>query len=77
MLLDRWVQEAALRHHLRSSPLHRPRDLEDLSFEDFMACVCELRVACFERQAWIDAVLANPSGPAPQAYLELRLDEDA
>jgi hypothetical protein len=38
--------------------------------------VWDLRVICFERQAWLDAVLANLAGPDLEADLTCRLSED-
>jgi hypothetical protein len=33
------------------------------------ACVWDLCVQCFERQAGVDCVLANPDGPDLKAYV--------
>ena len=41
------------------------------------ACVWDLRVIGFERDAWLSKVLRNPSGPDIDAYLSERLNEDA
>ncbi|HSF81772.1 MAG TPA: hypothetical protein VLA49_11090 [Anaerolineales bacterium] len=40
------------------------------------ACVWDLRLMAFERQSWLETVLANPSGPDLEAYLACRLNED-
>lgn len=42
-----------------------------------IACVWDLRVICFERGAWVEQVLANPTGPDVERYLACRLSEDA
>lgn len=39
-------------------------------------CVWELAVVDFERRAWLQDVLANPSGPDLERYLERRLNAD-
>lgn len=43
---------------------------------DLIQCIWELRVTAFERQAWIDHMLANPNGPNPSAYLGAQLNID-
>jgi hypothetical protein len=40
-----------------------------------MACTYELAVVCFERQAWVDCVLAAPQ-PDLAAYLAARFNGD-
>lgn len=39
-------------------------------------CVWELAIVDFERRAWLEDVLANPSGPDVELYLDRRLDAD-
>lgn len=38
------------------------------------ACVWDLTVIGFERQAWLERALANPAGPGLDAYLARQLD---
>ena len=38
-----------------------------------MACVWEMPVQSFERQAWIECMLDNPKGPDLVAYAGKRL----
>ena len=40
---------------------------------DTVACVWDLAVIGFEREAWLEAVLSNPRGPDVEAYLARRL----
>jgi hypothetical protein len=39
------------------------------------ACVWDLRVMAFERDAWLECILKNPR-PDVEAYLQRRLNED-
>lgn len=75
VFLDFWADENELHHHVYVSPADAPADLDDVTGTGLTACVWDLRVLCFERQAWIDTVLANPDGPDIAAYLERRLTE--
>lgn len=69
VLLDWWVGENMLQHHVYASPLDEPERLAYISPTGLAACVWELYVLGFERQAWIDTVLANPDRPDLDAYL--------
>ncbi|HET9529400.1 MAG TPA: isochorismatase [Blastocatellia bacterium] len=76
VFLDWWQDENELHHHVYVSPHDRPQLLEYSTPTGVVACVWDLRVLGFERQAWLDAVLANPNGPDIDDYLARRLDED-
>ena len=76
VFLDYWADENELHHHVYISPTHQPARLEYATPGGLIACVWDLRVLCFERQAWLQSVLANPSGPDIEQYLESRLNED-
>ncbi len=76
VFLDFWADENELHHHVYVSPTDKPAQLEYVTPTGLAACVWDLRVLCFERQAWIDAVLANPTGPDLERYLACRLNED-
>ena len=69
VLLSWWVGENMLQHHVYYAPASPPFTFAYLSPTGLMACVWELAVLAFERQAWINTVLANPSGPDLEAYL--------
>jgi hypothetical protein len=77
VFLDWWAEENELHHHVYVSPSDRPRDLEYRTPTGLAACVWDLRVMAFERDAWLETVLRNPSGPDFEAYLNRRLNEDA
>ncbi len=71
---DWWAEENELHHHVWISPSANPRDLVYRTPSGLAACVWDLAVIGFERQAWLDTVLANPSGPDVEAYLSRRLE---
>lgn len=77
VFLDWWAEENELHHHVYVSPKDRPSAFTYVTPSGLTACVWDLRVMCFERQAWLDSVLKNPHGPNLGMYLESRLNEDA
>jgi hypothetical protein len=76
VFLDYWANENELHHHVYVSPSDKPASLEYVTPTGLTACVWDLRVLCFERQAWIDTVLTNPTGPDLEKYLTCQLNED-
>jgi hypothetical protein len=77
VFVDWWADENELHHHVYVSPTAEPEKLQYVTPTGLVACVWDLRVMAFERQAWLDHVLQNPRGPNLEAYLEHRLNEDA
>ena len=75
LLLDWWYDQEILKQQLFSSPLEAPDQIEPAE-SDLLACTWELAVHTFERQAWIDHVLNNRSGPDIDAYLGDGLNQD-
>jgi hypothetical protein len=77
VFLDRWINENELMHVYWVSPKDDPARLvvPDLSDHNSV-CVWDLAVQCFERQAWVDCVLNNPSGPDLDLYLARRMHVD-
>lgn len=73
VLSDRWTGENMIHQDVFTSPLDAPTRLERLP-DGPTACVWELYVLGFERQAWISTVLANPDGPDVDAYLGRRFN---
>ena len=76
VLVSWWAGENMLHHHVYFASAGPPFFFEYLSPSGLAACAWELYVLGFERQAWIDTVLANPSGPDLDAYLGRRLYAD-
>lgn len=74
IFLDYWVNENELVHWYLVSPTDSPADLRPADEDHNSVCVWDMMVQCYERQAWIDCVLANPKGPDIEAYLARHLD---
>ena len=74
-LLSWWAGENMLAHHAFVAP-GPPYVFRPLAPTGIVACVWELAVLAFEREAWVETVLANPDGPDLDAYLARRLSAD-
>lgn len=72
-VLDWWFGENMLHHDVFRSAAETPTTFER-PVDGPMACVWELYVLGFEREAWIDTVLANPFGPDLEKYLSRHFD---
>lgn len=75
VFLDWWADENELYHLAYASTPDRPEALSCASVTGRIACVWDLAVMGFERQAWIDTVLSPPR-PDVEAYLRARLNAD-
>jgi hypothetical protein len=76
IFIDWWANENELFHHAYVSPIDAPDQFSYVTPTGLTACVWDLRVMCFERQAWLETVLQSPNGPNICAYLDARLSED-
>lgn len=76
VFVDWWADENELHHHAYVSPTNQPSRLAYVTPTGLTACVWDLRVMAFERQAWLDNVLKRPAGPDLDAYLRHTLNED-
>ncbi len=74
--VDYWADENELHHHVYISPSEEPASLEYVTPTGLIACTWDLRLLSFERDAWVECVLANPSGPDIEEYLARTLNED-
>ncbi|WP_123622746.1 isochorismatase [Halorubrum sp. CSM-61] len=74
--LNWWVDENVLKNVVYLSQPDTPTEFEDISETDITACVWELEVLSFERDAWVETVLANETGPDIDAYLSRCLSTD-
>lgn len=74
VFVDWWADENELHHRVFIAPGDRPIDLVDHTASGPAACVWDLAVLAHERQAWVDTVLANPTGPDVEAYLDRILE---
>jgi hypothetical protein len=76
VLMSWWAGENMLQHRVFLAPEGPPFAFEDPAPTRVIACVWELAVLAFERDAWVETVLANPTGPDLQAYLARHLATD-
>lgn len=72
-----WADENELHYHVWAAPSEETADLKYINMEGPTACVWDLRVVGFERDAWVAEVLAREAGPDVEAYMSRRLNEDA
>jgi hypothetical protein len=72
-----WLNENELQHFQYEAP---PGGLDDLKPVELtgspIACTWDLAVMSFERDAWVETVLDNKSGPDLEAYLSRRMNAD-
>jgi hypothetical protein len=76
VLVDWWFGENMLHHHVYASSLAEPDTFIYVSPQGVGFCGWELAVFQFERQAWIDMVLARPTTPDFNAYFAQHLNAD-
>lgn len=76
IFFDFWADENELHHHAYMSPAEEPEHLRPAGPDDSSVCVWDLQVQAFERQAWIEGVLANREGPNLEQYIECRFEAD-
>jgi len=76
VLLDWWTGENMLQHHVYFSPDTNNPEFEDVADTGIGACVWELKVLSFEREAWIDCVLASERGADLDGYCSRHFSED-
>lgn len=75
VFVDWWANENELHHHVYVSPTNAPKNLEYMTPTGLTACVWDLRVMAFEREAWVEHVLKKANAPDFKGYLEQRLNE--
>lgn len=72
-----WADESELHQSVFTAPEDRPEALVPLSPTGPAACVYDLAVIGFEREAWLDVVLNNPAGSDLERYLQMQLNGEA
>jgi ketosteroid isomerase-like protein len=72
LLLDWWGCENVLHQRLLTAPLSAPDEFQPAP-RDLTACVWELRLLAFERDAWVAAVLTDSEADVGR-YLDCRFD---
>lgn len=70
-----WQGTNELHQRIYLSPLDDPKAMTQCAPQP-AGCVWELEIVDFERRAWLDDVLKNPSGPDIDAYLSRRHNAD-
>jgi hypothetical protein len=76
VFLGWWADENELHYHAFSAPSGTLHLLRPTGARGPLACVWDLAVIAHERQAWVETMLANPSGPDATAYLARCLNAD-
>jgi hypothetical protein len=76
VFLDFWANENELHHHVSVSPTESPADFTCVTPTGLSACVWDLRLQSFERDAWVTHVLQCPESPDFDGYLAARLNID-
>lgn len=76
VFLDFWAEENELHHHVHVSPTDRPDKLTDMTATGLSACVWDLHLQAFERDAWVTHVLRRAEAPNFDAYLSATLNAD-
>lgn len=71
---DWWQDENELHHHVYLSPHDDPAALSEKTATGVCACIWDMKLMGFERDAWVHHVLRNPDGLDIGAYLGDRLD---
>ncbi len=74
VFMDWWAAENELHHHVYLSSPQDPTALEYVTPTGLAACVWDLAVIAFERQAWIDTVLTDPRQSDLEPYLACRFE---
>lgn len=75
VFVDWWADENELHHHVYVASLHRPTALDYRTPTGLAACVWDLRVLAFERDAWVAALARGEGVPDREGYLTDWLDE--
>ena len=74
VFVDWWADENELHHHVYASARDDPTRFDYVTPTGLTACVWDLHVLGFERQAWLETMLAAMAGPDVEAYLARRFE---
>ena len=72
VFIDWWQDENELHHHVFISSKEAPAQLEEKSHTGISACVWDLQVICFEKEAWLNNML-RADRPNSDGYLSTTL----
>jgi len=76
VFLDFWADENELHHHVFVSPTAQPDQLAYVTPSGLSACVWDLRLQAFERDAWVTHVLQRNAPPDYDGYLATTLNAE-
>ena len=76
VFLDFWAEENELHHHVYTSPHEAPDALTYTTPTGLSACVWDLKLQAFERDAWIEHVLRVGGTTGFSDYLAATLDAE-
>ncbi|HVG30121.1 MAG TPA: hypothetical protein VM864_10510 [Pyrinomonadaceae bacterium] len=76
VFVDWWADENELHHHVYTAASNELEKFDYATPTGLSACVWDLRVQSFEREAWLEEVLKNSSGNGLEGYMARRLNED-
>ncbi|MGD2054057.1 MAG: isochorismatase [Gammaproteobacteria bacterium] len=71
-----WINENELYHHVYTSSAEQPEQLVDMTESGLTACTWDLRVLCFERDAWVDSILKRYPQADIEGYLATTLNAE-
>jgi hypothetical protein len=77
VFVDWWADENELHHHVYTSATQELERFDYATPPGLSACVWDLRVQSFERDAWLEEVLRKPDDASVERYMARRLNEDA
>lgn len=69
VFIDWWSNENEVYHHVYASSAEQPTDFQYLTPTGASACVWDLQLIWFEREAWVASILSRPEAPDIDAYL--------
>jgi hypothetical protein len=76
IFIDWWADENELHHHVYTSASDELENFDYATPTGLSACVWDLRVQSFEREAWVEEVLKNLDSASVERYMARRLNED-
>lgn len=76
VFLDFWADENELHHHVFVSPTEHPEQFTYVTPSGLSACVWDLHLQAFERDAWVTHVLQRHASPDFDGYLATMLNAD-
>jgi len=69
-LVNWWIYENVMQHHVYYSELDAPNEIIDYSDKGIQFCVWDLGIIWYERNLWIETILKNSKKPNWDSYLK-------